>query len=124
MGGLATRGKFTITDAGISGTSKVLCCQAPGPYTGKGTQADEAEMAPVRVLAVEPGTGSAVVKWSAQSHVAVRPQSYDARHGGRPQLVGAVVTQNAAINDNINSRLEAVVIGRVGGNVKFTYQVL
>lgn len=124
LGALATRGKFTITDPAISGTSKVLCWQAPGPYTGKGTRADEAELMPVRVLAVEPAAGSAVVKWSAQNHVAVRPQSYDAIHGGRAQVVGAVVTQNAAINDHINSRLEAVAIGKVGGNVKFTYQVL
>lgn len=124
LGALATRGKFTITDGTITATSKVLVWQAPGPYTGKGTSADEAEMAPVQILATEPATGSAIVKWRALGHVAIRPQSHDRSHGGRAQIVGAVVTQNAAINDNINSRLEAVAIGKVGGNVKFSYMVL
>lgn len=124
MGTLKTTGKFTITDAAIGPTSHVLVWQAPGPYTGKGTRADEAELAPVQILATEPATGSAVVKWRALGHVAVRPQAYDRSHGGRPQIVGAVVTQNAAISDNINSRLQAVAIGKVGGNVKFSYVVL
>ena len=57
------RGKFTITDAAIGAGSKVLCWQAPGPYTGKGTRADEAEMQPVSVIAVTPAAGSAVVHW-------------------------------------------------------------
>lgn len=56
-------GKFTITDGAITASSKVLCWQAPGPYTGKGTRADEAELQPVSVIAVEPETGTAVVKW-------------------------------------------------------------
>lgn len=119
-----TSGKFTLTDAGISTGSQIRMWQAPGPYTGKGTVADEPVFAPIDVLAVIPGTGTAVVHWRARGHVAVRPQSYDSSHGGRAKIVGAVVTQNAAINDNINSRLVAVSIGKVRGNCKFTYQLL
>jgi hypothetical protein len=57
------RGKFTVTDGAISTVSKILVWQAPGPYTGKGTRADEAEMQPVQVIAVQPLTGSAGVMW-------------------------------------------------------------
>lgn len=68
LGGTAVRtGRFTITDASISGSSKVMCWQAPGPYTGKGTLADEAAMQPVLVTAVVPGSGQAVVHWRTPS---------------------------------------------------------
>jgi hypothetical protein len=113
-----TRGKFTITDAAISSTSKVMCWQAPGPYTGKGAQADEAEMAPVRVLSVEPAAGSAVVKWEAEGYVSVRPS-----------LLGDYGKQNTVTNqasqevDNPRSVLYAQRIGKVRGNVKFSYVV-
>jgi len=110
------QGKFTITDGSITSTSKVFVWQAPGPYTGKGTRADEAEMAPVHVLSVEPATGSAVVKWrSVQSFM---PTIADPRPlnqfipvaasrdiVGYPQVVGANVR------------------GKVRGNVKFSYLV-
>ncbi len=117
-------GKFTLVDASISTSSQIHMWQAPGPYTGKGMLADEPTFAPIDVLAVIPGTGSAVVHWRARGHVAMRPQSYDRRHGGAVQVVGAVVTQNAAILDNMNTRLVAVSIGKVRGNCKFTYQLL
>lgn len=117
-------GKFTLTDAGIIPSSQIHMWQAPGPYTGKGTLADEPAFAPIDVLTVVPATGTAVVYWQARGHVVVRPQSYDSSHGGRAQIVGAVVTQNAAILDNMNSRLVAKTIGKVRGNCKFTYQLL
>lgn len=119
-----TSGKFTLTDAGISPGSQIRMWQAPGPYTGKGTLADEAVLAPIDVIVVVPATGTAVVHWQAKGHVVVRPQSYDSHHGGARQIVGAVVTQNAAILDNMNTRLVAKVIGKVRGNCKFTYQLL
>jgi len=123
MGTLATRGKFTITNASITAVSNVLCWQAPGPYTGKGTRADEAEMAPVRVLSVEPAAGSAVVKWESKTHVAVSPQAFDFKsgNGGRAGSLIAVVSN---VIDNFKTNLQARVIGKVSGNIKFSYMIL
>ena len=110
-------GKFTITDASITATSKVLCWQAPGPYTGKGTRADEAEMQPVQVIAVEPATGTAVVKWQTPPMIAMSRQLNNGR-------VGAV---GATFDRLINQREPAVFIptrlGKVRGNIKFTYAI-
>lgn len=39
-----TSGKFSITGAGLTVGANVLIVQANGPYTGKGTRADESEM--------------------------------------------------------------------------------
>lgn len=106
------RGKFTITDATITGTSKVLCWQAPGPYTGKGARADEAEMQPVQVIAVEPAAGSAVVKWQTPPMVA----SVDVVPSGR---------RDVAIVDELAQRTRRPTrVGRVRKNVKFTYMVM
>lgn len=106
------RGKFTITDAAISGTSKVLCWQAPGPYTGKGTRADEAEMQPVQVIAVEPAAGSAVVKWQTPPTIAASQVVPSGR-------------RDVAIVDELAQRTTlSLRIGRVRKHVKFTYQVL
>lgn len=105
-------GKFTITDAAIGAASKVLCWQAPGPYTGKGTLADEAELAPVQVLSVEPAVGSAVVKWQT------------------PPAYVTLETFGSGKRDNPASGLAqrglplVLRIGRVRGNTKFSYMVL
>jgi len=109
------RGKFTITDAGISGASKILAWQAPGPYTGKGTRADEAELQPVSIIAVEPGAGSAVAYWQTPPYLTMKP-------GRGPTLgltVPATVKDNNAYMGQIPTRL-----GKVQGNVKFTYMVM
>jgi hypothetical protein len=58
-------GKFTLTDAAIKPTSKLLVQLAPGPYTGKGTRADEAQMYAGITFAASPGNGLATVYWSA-----------------------------------------------------------
>ncbi len=58
-------GKFTLTDAANKSTSKLLVQLAPGPYTGKGTRADEAQMYPGITFAASPGAGQATVYWSA-----------------------------------------------------------
>jgi len=115
-----TNGKFTITDGDIGTSSSVLCWQAPGAYTGKGTRADEAEMQPVKVTAVAQVAGSATVFWEAEGHVAVVPQSFDGFHGGARQV--AVPSVQTA-NDNMNSRYFARRIGRARGNVKFSYVI-
>ena len=111
-------GKFTITDAAIGPTSKVLCWQSPGPYTGKGTRADEAEMQPVQVIAVEPGTGSAVVKWQTPPMVVLKP---DLQQGRIRNTVGA--TFDRLDNQRWPATATPTRIGRVRGNVKFSYTV-
>jgi len=98
------RGKFTITDAAITAAKKVLCWQAPGPYTGKGTLADEAEMQPVSVIAVEPLSGTATVRWQTPPMITTT---------GFKNNTGAASPQEQARR-----------IGVVRGNVKFTYMVL
>lgn len=106
------RGQFTITDAAISGTSKVLCWQAPGPYTGKGTRADEAEMQPVSVIAVEPAAGAAVVKWQTPPMLAAAQVVPSGR-------LDVAIVDEMAQRPTLGRR-----IGRVRKNVKFTYMVL
>lgn len=103
-------GKFTITDAGISTSSKVAIQHAPGGYTGKGTtagSADEGTMDPLWCQVV-PGTGSAVVYWRTHGHVVMRPN----------------VTSNGRTQTSTNRHEPTpVFIGRVRGNIKFFYQI-
>lgn len=113
-----TSGKFTITDAGISSSSKVLCWQAPGPYTGKGTLADEAAMQPVSVVSVTPATGSAVVAWETPPITTTQIITQD---GQRRNVVGA--TFDRVINQVLPIVVETKRIGKVRGNVKFSYVV-
>lgn len=113
------RGSFTITDAAITGTSKVLCWQAPGPYTGKGTRADEAELQPVKVTAVTPAAGSATVYWETPPVITQEPFPSMGQY-----MTGAtnVVTQPKdprAIARGVTKRLN-----KARGNVKFSYTVL
>ena len=98
-------GRFTITDAAISGTSLLVCMQAPGPYTGKGTREDEAEMQPVQVVAVVPGAGSAEVTWQTP-----------------PMLSGPGRVMRQVLGDRTQGSSRR--LGRVRGNVKFHYAIL
>lgn len=118
LGAAAFAGKFTITDAAISGTSKVLCWQAPGPYTGKGTRADEAAMQQVLVVAVEPLAGSAVVHWQTPPMVTSRREPDD----GRRNAAGA--TFDRLDNQRWPDEFIPTRLGKVKGNVKFTYMVI
>ena len=116
LGAAKWAGKFTITDAAIGATSKVLVWQAPGPYTGKGTRADEAELQPVQVISVEPAAGSAVVKWQTPPIVVAK---MNAAAGGQP--ASAIIPGHKdmqAIGPNGSRRL-----GKVRGNVKFSYTI-
>jgi hypothetical protein len=113
------RGKFTITDAAIGPTSKVLCWQAPGPYTGKGTLADEAEMQPVQVIAVTPAAGSAVVMWQTPPGFAMRPVLAS---GSNRSPAGA--TFDRVVNQLGPIQYVPTRIGKVRGSVKFSYTVL
>jgi hypothetical protein len=109
-------GRFTITDAAITATSKILCWQAPGPYTGKGTRADEAAMQPVVVTAVEPGSGSATAYWHTPPIVAAVRIVPDGKRDSPSTVVG--FDPRYPYRQQESRRL-----GRVKGNVKFSYVV-
>lgn len=113
-----TSGTFTIVDAGISATSKVLCWQAPGPYTGKGSLADEAAMQPVSVVSVTPASGSCVVAWETPPMLTHSPILQE---GQRRNVVGA--TFDRVINQILPLAFDTRRIGKVRGNVKFSYVV-
>lgn len=121
----ATQGSFTITDTAISSSSKVLIWQAPGPYTGKGTRADEAEMDEFPKLTVAPGAGTATVHWSSKIGLVGIPlgaqQDSEALGGGGNN---SSMTTNAIPQDSPGKTIGTRVIGRVKGNVKFSYLVL
>lgn len=61
-------GHFTITNLGIGG-KPVFIQQAVGPYTGKGTRADEAEMDQINITAVQSGAFNVVAYWEAKHRV-------------------------------------------------------
>lgn len=112
-----TSGRFTITDAAISATSKVMVWQAPGPYTGKGTLADEAAMQPVNVVAVLPASGSCTVWWETPAIVSYSPVIPDGRRDSPSTVVGFDPRYPYVA-------YEARRIGKVEGNVKFSYMIL
>jgi hypothetical protein len=117
LGSTATwRGRFTITDAAIGVTTKVHVWQAPGPYTGKGTRADEAEMQPVKITAVEPAAGSATVYWETPPMVGMTSLVPNGRRDSPSTAAG----MDARYMDIPRYPLR---LGKVRGNVKFSYVV-
>lgn len=64
-----TGGKFTIAGAGLAVGKAVLIAQAIGPYTGKGTRADEAEMDQVSVAASVTDASTITAYWSSARRV-------------------------------------------------------
>jgi hypothetical protein len=108
------RGSFTITDAAISATSKVLVWQAPGPYDGKGVRTDEAELTRIDIQSVTPAAGSALVRWET-------PPEYGLRLD--PRMQGGTATPT---NPKDPQAVVAGTVRRVGvvrGKVKFHYVV-
>ena len=122
LGATATwRGKFTITDVNITAAKKVLCWQAPGPYTGKGSaaSADEADLAPVQIVSVLPAAGSAVAYWKS-----VLGFTHTSGPRGRDGQFVPLATSSATLNPgNQWFPQPPQVVGRVRGNVKFSYVV-
>lgn len=115
------RGKFTITDAAIGVGSKLLVWQAPGPYTGKGTLADEAELQPISIVTVVPALGSALVYWQTPPMLTFNkmPKStVRGRPGATPGVDGNPSDVQAIVDGPITR------IGKVRGNIKFTYMVM
>lgn len=55
--------------AGLTAGKQVLIEQAPGPYTGKGTRTDEAEMDAISATAVVLNAGTIDVYWNSQYRV-------------------------------------------------------
>jgi hypothetical protein len=111
LGSLNWRGKFTLIDAVITPTSKVIIQQAPGPYTGKGTRADEAEMDPIWCFA-ESGSGQAIIYWRTINYVVDVP------------LEDRRLAPNLTLTKDANSfRNNRQILGKVKGNVKFQYTV-
>lgn len=64
-----TGGKFTISGAGLTTGKPVLIQQAVGPYTGKGTMADEAEMDQLNVAASVTSSTTITAYWSSARRV-------------------------------------------------------
>ena len=115
LGDAHWRGKFTVIDAAVSPTSKIIIQQAPGPYTGKGTRADETEMDFISCFAV-PGTGQFNVHWRTATMIGT---DFGDVNGMQP--VTAVNTQHG---NPFLATLKHTIIGRVKGNVKFYYTVV
>ena len=107
LGSASWRGSFTLTDAAITSSKKIHIWQAPGPYTNKGTRADEAEM--VRILATaEPGTGSALIRWET---LPITTSAADVNHAA----------SQASHTHNPNSITRR--LNKARGNFKFTYVI-
>lgn len=94
-----------------------MAWQAPGPYTGKGTLADEAAMQPVRVVAVLPAEGSCTVWWETPAFVAFSPVIPNGNRDSPSTVVGFDPRYPYVA-------YEAKRIGKVEGNVKFSYMIL
>ena len=108
-------GLFVVTDAGVSASSKIIIQQAPGPYTGKGTLADEAGMDEIVVYA-QPGSGQFTGRWHVRPTLAMRAVSFDGQ-------TRAPVTTAFNAADQPRARTETVRLGKVKGNFKFHYMV-
>lgn len=70
VGSTARRsGHFTITTSGLTSGKAVSIQQAVGPYTGKGTLADEAEMDGITVSASTTSTTEIKAYWTSRTAV-------------------------------------------------------
>jgi len=119
LGNPAWSGRFTIVDAAILTTSKVPIWQAPGPYTGKGTRADEAAMDRITAVAA-PVAGSAEVFWQTEPMLTPDLATAD---GARDisTLVPLATAESRRDRASVRGMRR---LGKVTGNVKFVYQVL
>lgn len=111
------RGRFVITDAAISTASLVLIFQAPGPYTGKGTRADEAEMQAILAWA-EPSIGQATVRWQTVEETRTNMMS------ASPAVTSTgVTTDSAELRRTYEARFVTKRVGKVRGNIRFFYMI-
>jgi hypothetical protein len=119
LGAPSFAGRFIITDAGITALSVLLVWQAPGPYTGKGNNADEAAMAPVQIIAAIPDVGAAVIHWQTPPMIVAVPLRANGLSGGANTST-ALSLSSLGPNDIVENRR----VGLVNGNVKFNYVIL
>lgn len=118
----AWRGLFTFADATVIKTSVITIMQAPGPYTGKGSLEDEAEMDPLWCIAYCLIDGTVTVRWQTMPQYApfVQGQSDNFGGGGKNALV-PVLSQSSYRNQH--DPIGVLRIGKIKGNVKFMYMV-
>lgn len=69
LGSVKRSGKFTITSSGLTPGKSVMIQQAMGPYTGKGTLADEAEMDMIIATGVVTNSTTITCHWSSHNRV-------------------------------------------------------
>jgi len=62
-------GKFSITTTGLTAGKNLHILQTNGPYTGKGTRADEAEMDQINVSGKTTSTTNIDCYWEAKHRV-------------------------------------------------------
>lgn len=107
-------GKFTVVNASITAGSKILIWQAPGPYTGKGTRADEMDMVKVNANAV-PAAGSMTVYWETEPYTS----SIHSREDRGDRVITATGNPGPYLPQYTTKRLNLV-----RGNVRFNYMIL
>ena len=69
LGATKRSGKFTITGTGFTVGKQVLIYQATGPYTGKGTLADECQMDSIIAQGVVTSATNIDVYWNCGTFV-------------------------------------------------------
>lgn len=65
LGNTADSGRFTIPGSGFDLTKRVVINPMPGPYTGKGSMADESEMDAITVVGHVLDTSTIECFWHA-----------------------------------------------------------
>lgn len=69
LGSSKKSGKFSITSSGLTPGKQVLIYQACGPYTNKGTLADESSMDLIVANAITISASSITVYWQSTTFV-------------------------------------------------------
>jgi len=109
------RGSFVVADASVLATSEICIWQTHGPYIGKGTRVDEAEMNFLKLFA-HPQVGGFAVYWrSVESYV---------RTDTKPQVFNQFVPVAAARDIITNPEMGPLQVrGKVRGFFRFAYIV-
>lgn len=113
-----SRGTFTVTDAGVTSTTKIMIWQAMTSLTGKGSLADENEMDTL-LLKATAGTGNFKVNWEANEGFVLAPVIT----GGfvNRGILTSRPNTGAYPTADINRLFRTVKLGKVVGKFKFNY---
>ncbi|MFZ4754335.1 MAG: hypothetical protein ACOYLG_13410 [Chitinophagaceae bacterium] len=113
-----SRGTFTVTDAEVTSTTKIMIWQAMTPLTGKGSMADENEMDTL-LLKATAGAGNFKVNWEANEGFVLAPVIT----GGF--VNGGILTSRPNTGtyptSDISRLFQTVKLGKVVGRFKFNY---